>query len=64
MQEWATLPVPPAGTWRRPINETLVHRADCGIFWLNMPTGIALPPDARARLPESHGPATRLDLRY
>jgi EmrB/QacA subfamily drug resistance transporter len=32
------------------------------IFWLNVPIGIALLPIARAKLAESHGPATRLDL--
>ena len=32
------------------------------IFWLNVPIGIALLPTARARLTESHGPATSLDL--
>jgi len=32
------------------------------IFWLNVPIGIALLPFARARLTESYGPATRLDL--
>ena len=32
------------------------------IFWLNVPIGIALLPIARARLTESYGPATRLDL--
>jgi len=32
------------------------------IFWLNVPIGIALVPMARARLRESHGPASRLDL--
>ncbi len=32
------------------------------IFWLNVPIGIALLPVARARLAESRGPATRLDL--
>ena len=32
------------------------------IFWLNVPIGIALVPIARAKLAESHGPATRLDL--
>ncbi len=32
------------------------------IFWLNVPIGIALLPIARARLTESHGPATSLDL--
>jgi EmrB/QacA subfamily drug resistance transporter len=33
------------------------------IFWLNVPIGIALLPIAWARLAESHGSATRLDLR-
>jgi EmrB/QacA subfamily drug resistance transporter len=33
------------------------------IFWLNVPIGIALVPLALTRLSESHGPATRLDLR-
>ena len=33
------------------------------IFWLNVPIGIALLPVAWARLTESYGPATRLDLR-
>jgi EmrB/QacA subfamily drug resistance transporter len=32
------------------------------IFWLNVPIGIALLPIAWARLTESRGPATRLDL--
>ncbi len=32
------------------------------IFWLNVPIGIALLPVARARLTESRGPATSLDL--
>ena len=32
------------------------------IFWLNVPIGVALLPLARARLTESYGPATRLDL--
>ena len=32
------------------------------IFWLNVPIGVALLPIARARLTESRGPATRLDL--
>src|SRR5690242_18429603 len=32
------------------------------IFWLNVPIGIVLAPLALARLDESHGPATRLDL--
>jgi EmrB/QacA subfamily drug resistance transporter len=32
------------------------------IFWLNVPIGIALVPLARARLRESHGPSSRLDL--
>jgi EmrB/QacA subfamily drug resistance transporter len=32
------------------------------IFWLNVPIGIVLLPIARARLTESRGPATRLDL--
>src|ERR1700733_8193295 len=32
------------------------------IFWLNVPIGVALLPIARAKLAESHGPATRLDL--
>jgi EmrB/QacA subfamily drug resistance transporter len=32
------------------------------IFWLNVPIGIVLLPIARARLTESHGPATGLDL--
>src|SRR5579871_356145 len=33
------------------------------IFWLNVPIGIVLLPIARARLTESRGTATRLDLR-
>src|SRR6266536_4180637 len=32
------------------------------IFWLNVPIGIVLLPIARARLTESYGPATRLDM--
>src|SRR5215467_3989680 len=32
------------------------------IFWLNVPIGLALLPFAAARLTESRGPATRLDL--
>ncbi|HEY2508914.1 MAG TPA: DHA2 family efflux MFS transporter permease subunit [Streptosporangiaceae bacterium] len=32
------------------------------IFWLNVPIGIVLLPIAWARLTESHGPATSLDL--
>jgi EmrB/QacA subfamily drug resistance transporter len=32
------------------------------IFWLNVPLGLALIPIAWFKLPESHGPATRLDL--
>jgi EmrB/QacA subfamily drug resistance transporter len=32
------------------------------IFWLNVPIGIALLPIARARLTESYGRATRLDV--
>jgi EmrB/QacA subfamily drug resistance transporter len=32
------------------------------IFWLNVPIGLALIPLAFARLEESHGPSTRLDL--
>jgi EmrB/QacA subfamily drug resistance transporter len=32
------------------------------IFWLNVPIGIALVPLASARLAESHGPASQLDL--
>src|SRR5271154_2955881 len=32
------------------------------IFWLNVPIGVALLPIARARLTESHGPSTSLDL--
>src|SRR5579863_8079692 len=32
------------------------------IFWLNVPIGIVLLPIARARLTESRGPATSLDL--
>jgi EmrB/QacA subfamily drug resistance transporter len=32
------------------------------IFWLNVPIGVALVPIARARLTESRGPATSLDL--
>jgi EmrB/QacA subfamily drug resistance transporter len=32
------------------------------IFWLNVPIGLALLPIARARLTESRGPSTRLDL--
>ncbi|HKR71182.1 MAG TPA: DHA2 family efflux MFS transporter permease subunit [Streptosporangiaceae bacterium] len=33
------------------------------IFWLNVPIGLALLPVAMARLTESRGPSTRLDLR-
>lgn len=33
------------------------------IFWINVPIGIALLPLAWRRLDESHGPATKLDLR-
>src|SRR5215212_5553761 len=32
------------------------------IFWLNVPIGIVLIPLALARLDESHGPASKLDL--
>src|SRR5215469_9020821 len=32
------------------------------IFWLNVPIGLALLPIARARLTESYGPSTSLDL--
>src|ERR1700734_1592077 len=32
------------------------------IFWLNVPIGLVLLPIARARLTESYGPASRLDL--
>ena len=32
------------------------------IFWLNVPIGIVLAPLALARLDESHGPASKLDL--
>lgn len=32
------------------------------IFWINVPIGIAATLLARVLLPESHGPATRLDL--
>src|SRR6266487_5443574 len=32
------------------------------IFWLNVPIGLALLPVAMARLTESYGPATRMDL--
>src|SRR3954453_2917737 len=32
------------------------------IFWVNVPIGIALIPLAAARLPESFGPAVRLDV--
>jgi EmrB/QacA subfamily drug resistance transporter len=32
------------------------------IFWLNVPIGVALLPTAWARLTESRGPSTRLDL--
>ena len=32
------------------------------IFWLNVPIGLALLPTAIARLTESRGPSTRLDL--
>src|SRR6266480_3557247 len=32
------------------------------IFWLNVPIGIALIPLALARLQETHGPASKLDL--
>ena len=32
------------------------------IFWLNVPLGLVLIPIARLRLPESHGPATKLDV--
>src|ERR1700730_541699 len=31
-------------------------------FWLNVPTGLAVPPRARIRLSESFGPAGRVDL--
>ena len=33
------------------------------IFWLNIPIGLVLAPLALARLDESHGPASKLDLR-
>src|SRR6476661_4754225 len=33
------------------------------IFWLNVPIGLVLAPLALARLKESYGPASRLDLR-
>ena len=33
------------------------------IFWLNVPLGLLLIPIARLRIVESHGPATRLDIR-
>ncbi len=33
------------------------------IFWINVPIGLALIPVAARMLAESHGPATRLDLR-
>src|SRR6476646_348073 len=33
------------------------------IFWLNVPIGLVLAPLALARLDESHGPASSLDLR-
>jgi EmrB/QacA subfamily drug resistance transporter len=33
------------------------------IFWLNVPIGLALVPLVLARIPESHGPDTTLDLR-
>src|SRR5215208_7453064 len=32
------------------------------IFWLNVPIGLALIPLSAARLQESFGPATRLDI--
>src|SRR6266508_800580 len=32
------------------------------IFWLNVPIGLLLAPLALSRLPESHGPADKLDL--
>src|SRR5207253_8218754 len=32
------------------------------IFWLNVPIGVVLIPLALARLDETHGPATKLDL--
>ncbi|MFL5958846.1 MAG: MFS transporter, partial [Gaiellaceae bacterium] len=32
------------------------------IFWLNVPIGVVLAPLALARLDESHGPTSRLDL--
>lgn len=32
------------------------------IFWVNVPIGLIALPAARARLSESYGPATRLDL--
>src|SRR5438552_4893411 len=32
------------------------------IFWLNVPIGLVLAPLALARLDETHGPATKLDL--
>src|SRR5438876_9905746 len=32
------------------------------IFWLNVPFGLLLAPLALARLQETHGPATKLDL--
>jgi EmrB/QacA subfamily drug resistance transporter len=33
------------------------------IFWINVPIGLILVPLAGARLDESHGPASKLDLR-
>jgi EmrB/QacA subfamily drug resistance transporter len=33
-----------------------------GIFWINVPIGLALVPLASLRLAESHGPAKQLDL--
>src|SRR5213596_1204077 len=32
------------------------------IFWINVPIGVALVPLAAARLEESHGPASQLDI--
>src|SRR5882757_1370052 len=32
------------------------------IFWLNVPLGVALIPLVLARIPESHGPDSRVDL--
>lgn len=33
-----------------------------GIFWLNVPVGLALIPLVRLRIDESHGPHDRLDV--